>query len=61
MGHTKESFVDPVYLQHILGGIEWAMKPNTDIVDNAKIFVELDTYSLINCIDGLFSKEAAES
>jgi type 1 glutamine amidotransferase len=25
MGHTKESFVDPVYLQHILGGIEWAM------------------------------------
>lgn len=26
MGHTKESYVDPVYLQHILGGIEWAMK-----------------------------------
>ena len=25
MGHTKESFVDPVYLQHVLGGIEWAM------------------------------------
>lgn len=25
MGHTKEAFVDPVYLQHILGGIEWAM------------------------------------
>jgi len=25
MGHTKESFADPVYLQHVLGGIEWAM------------------------------------
>jgi type 1 glutamine amidotransferase len=25
MGHTKESFVDPVYLKHILGGITWAM------------------------------------
>ncbi len=25
MGHTKESYSDPVYLQHILGGIEWAM------------------------------------
>jgi len=25
MGHTKESYVDPVYLQHILGGIKYAM------------------------------------
>ncbi len=25
LGHTKESFADPVYLQHVLGGIEWAM------------------------------------
>ena len=25
MGHTKESFTDPLYLQHILGGIKWAM------------------------------------
>jgi len=25
MGHTKESFVDTVYLQHILGGIKYAM------------------------------------
>jgi uncharacterized protein len=25
MGHTEESWSDPVYLKHILGGIEWAM------------------------------------
>jgi type 1 glutamine amidotransferase len=25
MGHTRESFAEPLYLQHILGGIEWAM------------------------------------
>jgi len=25
MGHTKESFADPLYLQHILGGIKYAM------------------------------------
>ncbi len=25
MGHTKESFADPVYLQHILGGMKYAM------------------------------------
>lgn len=24
-GHTKESYVDPVFLQHLLGGIEYAM------------------------------------
>jgi type 1 glutamine amidotransferase len=25
MGHTEESWSDPVYLKHILGGIKWAM------------------------------------
>ncbi len=25
MGHTEESWSDPVYLKHLLGGIEWAM------------------------------------
>jgi hypothetical protein len=34
--------------------------PESDVVDNAKTFIELDTYSLINCVDGLFSKEAEE-
>jgi type 1 glutamine amidotransferase len=26
LGHTEESYSDPVYLKHLLGGIEWAMK-----------------------------------
>ena len=26
LGHTDESYADPLYVQHILGGIEWAMK-----------------------------------
>lgn len=26
LGHTDESYADPVYLKHLLGGIEWAMK-----------------------------------
>jgi uncharacterized protein len=25
LGHTDESYADPVYLKHLLGGIEWAM------------------------------------
>lgn len=25
MGHTKESYADPVYLQHVLGGLHYAM------------------------------------
>src|SRR5450432_3761100 len=30
MGHTDESYLDPVYLKHLLGGIEWAMnKPKS--------------------------------
>jgi type 1 glutamine amidotransferase len=26
LGHTDESFVDPIYLKHLLGGIKYAMK-----------------------------------
>jgi type 1 glutamine amidotransferase len=26
LGHTDESYADPLYLKHLLGGIEWAMK-----------------------------------
>jgi len=25
MGHTKESYADPLYLQHVLGGLQYAM------------------------------------
>jgi hypothetical protein len=33
--------------------------PEADIVDNAKSLIELDSYSLINCFENLFTKEAA--
>ena len=33
-------------------------KPAADVVDNAMEFVGLDTYSLINCVDGLFTESA---
>jgi hypothetical protein len=33
--------------------------PEADIADNAKSLVEFDNYSLINCIDNLFTEEAA--
>jgi type 1 glutamine amidotransferase len=25
LGHVEESYIDPLYLRHILGGIEYAM------------------------------------
>ncbi len=34
--------------------------PGADLVDNAKTFVNMDSYSLINCIDGLFLDESAQ-
>ncbi len=32
--------------------------PEGDIVNNAKLLTELDEYSLINCIDHLFTQQA---
>ena len=34
--------------------------PDTDIVDNAKLFLELDDYSLIMCIDDVLTQETIE-
>ena len=34
--------------------------PDADVVDNATAFVELDQYSLINCVDKLFTLEAEQ-
>ncbi|MFZ4548524.1 MAG: hypothetical protein ACOYN4_13855 [Bacteroidales bacterium] len=34
--------------------------PDTDIVDNASNFINFGNYSLINCIDNLFTKAAEE-
>ena len=35
-------------------------KPENDIVDNAALFIEMDAYSLINCIDDLFNEKDAK-
>lgn len=32
--------------------------PDVDIVDNASVFVSLDQYSLLNCVEGLFTEDA---
>lgn len=37
---------------------ELLFDPGNDVVDNAKEFVELDGYSLINCFSDLFHQEA---
>lgn len=34
--------------------------PEADIVDNASRFIYFDDYSLLNCIDNLFTKTAEE-
>jgi hypothetical protein len=34
--------------------------PEIDIVDNAMVFVQIDQYSLLMCVDGLFTKEAEQ-
>jgi hypothetical protein len=39
---------------------ELLFKPYADVVDNAKEFVRLDGFSLVNCIDNLFTKEAEQ-
>ncbi|MEP7252310.1 MAG: ThuA domain-containing protein, partial [Ginsengibacter sp.] len=31
LGHTKESYTEPLYLKHILGGIEYAMGDNKEL------------------------------
>jgi hypothetical protein len=35
--------------------------PDVDIIDNAKTLIELDSHTLINCIDKLFTEEAANA
>lgn len=35
-----------------------SFNPKADVVDNARVFLEMDTYSLINCMEGLLTKEA---
>lgn len=53
-------FISDGFEQETVEKIPSLFKPEADVVDNAQTFVDLDAYSLINCIDGLFSKEAEE-
>lgn len=34
---------------------------NKDLIDNARLLIELDEYSLINCIDHVFTNKAIEA
>ena len=40
--------------------ISLLFNPDADVVDNATAFVELDQYSLINCVEKLFTPEAEQ-
>ncbi len=51
-------FISDDSYQENVDGIAPLFKPTADVVDNAMEFVALDTYSLINCVDGLFTDEA---
>ena len=44
----------------VVDDIPLLFNPDADVVDNATAFVELDQYSLINCIDKLFTLEAEQ-
>lgn len=49
---------DTIDLEFIGNTDKMMFNPDADIVDNAKSFIELDTYTLINCIENLFTHEA---
>ena len=53
-------FISDDFEQETVEVITPFFKPAADVIDNAMLFVELDTYSLINCVDGLFTNEAAD-
>ena len=52
---------DGIEVDPFLGEVPPLFNPAEDIVDNAQLMIDLDEYSLINCVDGLFTTEAAEA
>ncbi len=69
LSDQAESFI--IDLEFIAGGIDLdengeeivtfqMFDQRKDLIDNAKLLIELDEYSLINCIEHLFTKEAIE-
>lgn len=57
LGHTEESFTDPLYLKHLLGGIQYAIGDNTKL-DYAKAKSELppdeDRFTKTQLVQGTF-------
>ena len=56
LGHTDESYADPVYLDHILGGIQYAMGDNTANYNKAKSVYAPDEagFKMTNLVQGTF-------
>ncbi len=60
LGHTEESYADPVYLKHILGGIKYAIGENK-APDYAKAHSEFapdeDRFTKTQLVKGTFSNQ----
>ena len=56
LGHTDESYADPIYLDHILGGIQYAMGDNTSNYKKAKSVYAPDEagFTMTNLVQGTF-------
>lgn len=59
LGHTEESYVDPIYLKHLLGGIQYAIADNKELnYGNAKSknIPEEDRFVRTNLVQGTFNE-----
>lgn len=59
-GFLKDQLITRTDLAFIVKGPDEGLmfKPSNTVKENAQEFFSLDSYSIINCIDGLFTKEA---
>lgn len=57
MGHTDESYSEPLYLQHLLGGIEYAIGDNKEL-DYSKVTAQMppdeDRFTKTSLVKGVF-------
>jgi len=57
MGHTDESYSEPLYLKHLLGGIEYAMGDNKEL-DYSKVTAQIppdeDRFTKTSLVKGVF-------
>ena len=55
LGHTPETFEDPLFLDHLWGGIEYAAGPGQPVnFDNASVAPEENRFSKVVLDEGLF-------